>query len=118
MRDCCSKHNKNCCNCILGIVCAGGSDAPVEKPEPLIGIYDAIFRRVDRQQCGEQFKYGIYIFIIYINCCYVVMSPSERRIVGAECHVIKMYCHCQKRAYNNKCVKQSQSKTIIIMASS
>lgn len=28
-----------------GIPCAGGSDAPVELPTPLIGMHDAIFRR-------------------------------------------------------------------------
>lgn len=30
---------------LLGIPCAGGSDAPVEPPLPLLGIYDAIFRQ-------------------------------------------------------------------------
>ena len=30
----------------LGIVCGGSSDAPVESPEPFIGMYDAIFRPV------------------------------------------------------------------------
>ena len=29
----------------MGIFCAGGSDAPIETCEPLIGIYDAIIRR-------------------------------------------------------------------------
>lgn len=29
---------------VEGVVCAGGSDSPVETPEPLVGIYDSIFR--------------------------------------------------------------------------
>ena len=40
-----------------GIVCAGGSDAPVELPQPLLGIYDAIYRpAASRLETAHQFK--------------------------------------------------------------
>lgn len=32
-----------------GILCAGSSDAPVEEPKPLLGMYDAIFRPVGKR---------------------------------------------------------------------
>lgn len=30
-----------------GVVCAGGSDSPIESPNPLLGIYTAMYRRID-----------------------------------------------------------------------
>lgn len=41
-----------------GIVCAGGSDGPVETPQPLLGIYDCVFRPADGNRCEttHQFK--------------------------------------------------------------
>lgn len=34
-----------------GVVCAGGSDAPIETHEPLVGMYDAIFRQICSRMC-------------------------------------------------------------------
>ena len=36
-----------------GVVCAGGSDAPVEPAEPMKGIYDAIFRPIGQRIPGQ-----------------------------------------------------------------
>jgi len=46
-----------CCS-YTGVVCAGGSDAPVESPQPLLGIYDCIYRPADgnRRETSQQFK--------------------------------------------------------------
>lgn len=45
------------------------------------------------------------IFIMNI-CWHSTMLPSERWIVLVERHASKMYnCHCEKRAFNNACVK-------------
>ena len=47
------------CECFgrTGIVCAGGSDAPIESPQPLLGIYDCIFRPAgNRLETTHQFK--------------------------------------------------------------
>ena len=40
--------------CVAGIVCAGGSDAPVEAPEPMKGIYDAIYRPIGERVPGHE----------------------------------------------------------------
>lgn len=36
-----------------GIPCAGGSDAPVEQPVALLGIYDAVFRKVNSRDAAN-----------------------------------------------------------------
>jgi len=52
----------SCCMSVVcfgrtGIVCAGGSDAPVESPQPLLGIYDSIFRPAgNRLETTQQFR--------------------------------------------------------------
>ena len=45
---------------VPGLVCAGGSDAPVETPEPLVGIYDAIYRPNGERnpENQESFRYA------------------------------------------------------------
>ena len=39
-----------------GIPCAGGSDAPVEVPAPLMGMHDAIFRRSAGAEPSDAYK--------------------------------------------------------------
>jgi len=50
-------------------------------------------------------KMQVYLIIIIIikNCLRSIMSPSERRILGVSCHVLKMYSYGQKQAYSNEC---------------
>lgn len=42
-----------------GVVCAGGSDSPVDFPDPLLGIYDAIFQP-DRVRAKVQGSFQDY----------------------------------------------------------
>jgi len=63
-----------CCS-YTGVVCAGGSDAPVESPQPLLGIYDCIYRPADgnRRETSQQFKlveceglrrFGVFLLVV------------------------------------------------------
>ncbi|ELU03691.1 hypothetical protein CAPTEDRAFT_206365 [Capitella teleta] len=48
-----------------GIMCAGGSDAPVEHATPLQGIYDAIFRPSGRDEEGNRIPFKSVIYISF-----------------------------------------------------
>ena len=66
--------------CRTGIVCAGGSDAPVESPQPLLGIYDSIFRPAgNRLETTEQFRLlKTTLWKLTDHCIEPLYRPTSR----------------------------------------